>query len=127
MCVCVCTAPLTGVPGLAVDALLGGAAHCPVPVHEEAVAQGVEQPLHSRGHTAAGRQAGLPRAAQEHTLGHTHTVNARSKHTPHTLDTLTGRGVSSYARQRVQQCKGSDVWSYSDTWREIRERDKGAR
>ena len=60
--------PLTGVAGLAVDALLGGAAHGPVPVHKEAVSQWVTEPLHGGGHAATGRQTRLPCTAQEHTL-----------------------------------------------------------
>lgn len=59
---------LTGIASLAVDAFLGSAANGPVPVHKEAVAQRVAQPLHGRRDAAAGRQAGLPGAAQEHTL-----------------------------------------------------------
>lgn len=59
---------LTSVPSLAVDAFLRGAADSPVPVHKEAVAERVAKPLHGGGNTAAGGQAGLAGAAQEHAL-----------------------------------------------------------
>lgn len=60
---------LTCVPCLAVDAIFGGAADGPVPVHKEAVAQRVTEPLHGRGDTATGGETRLAGTAQEHTLG----------------------------------------------------------
>lgn len=69
--------PLTGVARLAVDALLGGVADGPVSVHEEAVTQRVAEPLHGRRDAAAGRQAGLAGAAQEHPLWEKNTTGRR--------------------------------------------------
>ncbi|TNN66113.1 hypothetical protein EYF80_023591 [Liparis tanakae] len=63
-----CVRTLTGVASLAVDAFFRNAANSPIPVHEEAVTEWVAQPLHRRRHTAAGRQARLAGAAQEHAL-----------------------------------------------------------
>lgn len=48
------TSLLTSVARLAVDALFRDAANGPVPVHKEAVAERVTEPLHGWRHAAAG-------------------------------------------------------------------------
>lgn len=42
----------TWVPSHAVQALLGGAMHSPVPIHEETVTYRVAEPLHGKRHRA---------------------------------------------------------------------------
>lgn len=59
---------LTGIASVTVNALFGNVANGPVSVHKEAVAERVTQPLHSRWHAPAGRQAHLAGAAQENAL-----------------------------------------------------------
>lgn len=59
---------LTRVASLAVYAFFWDVANGPVPIHKEAVAERVTEPLHSRRHASAGRQADLAGAAQENAL-----------------------------------------------------------
>lgn len=58
----------TWVPSRAVQALPRGAAHGPVPIHEETVAHRVAEPLHGKRHRATLCQAGLAGATQEEAL-----------------------------------------------------------
>lgn len=59
---------LTSIASLTVYALSGNVADSPVSIHKESVAERVTEPLHSRRHAAAGWEADLAAAAQEHTL-----------------------------------------------------------
>lgn len=59
---------LTSIASLTVYAFFGNVANSPVSIHKEAVTEWVAEPLHSRRHAPAGRQAYLAGAAQENTL-----------------------------------------------------------
>lgn len=61
-------AGVTWVAGRAVNGLPRDTLHSPVPVHEEAVAQGVAEPLHGRGHGPTVGQSHAPGAAEEGAL-----------------------------------------------------------
>lgn len=59
---------LASVASLTVDAFFRRAANSPVPVHKEAVAEWMAEPLHGRRHAATGGQTRLAGTAQKHSL-----------------------------------------------------------
>lgn len=95
---------VTWVAGRAVDGLPGDTFDCPVPIHEETVAQGVAEPLHGRGHSPAVGQGHSPGTAEEGALRGEQGV--RGELGPQSLGTQgTPRCPTLTARKWKQRCR----------------------